>query len=79
MGLLVVWILTQIPISINDQKINECRSKLELLYSYRPAKDSIIKGKGLNKEKGESLKEEPELVDYTCPKLMGSIESSFTQ
>tara|TARA_B100000029_G_scaffold319863_1_gene312233 strand:- start:504 stop:734 length:231 start_codon:yes stop_codon:yes gene_type:complete len=76
---LVVWILTQISISINDHKINECRSKLEVLYSYHPAKDSIIKGKGWNKEKGESLKEEPELVDYTCPKSMGSIESSFTQ
>ena len=57
MGLLVILIGIQIPISINDHKINECRSKLEVLYSYHPAKDSIIKGKGWNKEKGESLKE----------------------
>ena len=61
MGLLVVWILTQIPISINDHKINECRSKLEVLYSYHPAKDSIIKGKGWNKEKGKSERENQKL------------------
>ena len=61
MGLLVVWILTQIPISINDHKINECRSKLEVLYSYNPAKDSTIKGKGWKMEKGKSLRENQNL------------------
>ena len=71
MGLLVVWILTQIPISINDQKINECRSKLELLYSYRPVKDSIIKGKGWNKEKGESLKERNRTCRLYLSKFIG--------
>ncbi len=71
MGLLVVWILTQIPISINDHKINECRSKLEVLYSYHPAKDSIIKGKGWDKEKGESLKERTRTCRLYLSKING--------
>ena len=57
MGLLVILIGTQILTSIKDHKTNECKSKPEALYSYNLAKDSTIKGKGWNKEKGKSLKE----------------------
>ena len=57
MSLLVLLIGTQIPTSINDHKINECRSKPEALYNYNSEKDSTIKGKGWKKEKGKSLKD----------------------